>query len=188
MQTFFEANLGQLIKTAAHIIIFIVLRWVLIRFVIRYAKKSERVEHRTGLILKYINILITGVLIIGLILIWGVDFSHLGWVMSSVFAVVGIGFFAQWSILSNITSGVIMFFTFPYKIGDYIKIHDKEFPCEGIIEDIKTFHLIMRTPEGGIVTYPNSLMLQKGVAVITLAEIEAAADEDDKNVKEQPID
>jgi hypothetical protein len=25
--------------------------------------------------------------------------------------------FAQWSILSNITSGIILFFSFPFKIG-----------------------------------------------------------------------
>ena len=110
--------------------------------------------------------------------------------MSSVFALIGVGFIAQWSILSNITSGIIMFFTFPYKIGDYIIIHDKEFPKEGIISDIKSFHLILTTQENEIVTYPNTLMLQKGVTVIKPAEFDAMEIEtdEDKNVKEQPID
>ena len=43
---------------------------------------------------------------------------------------MGVAMFAQWSILSNITSGIILFFSFPFKIGDLILIHDKDFPIE----------------------------------------------------------
>lgn len=188
METFLKNNLTQIIQTGAHFLLFIILRWVLIRLVKRFAKKSEKVEHRTGLIIKYIDLLTIFLLLLGIFLIWGVEFKDLGLVMSSVFAVIGVALFAQWSILSNITSGVIMFFTFPYKIGDYIKVHDKEFPYEGIIEDIKTFHLIVKTTEGELITYPNSLMLQKGVSVIKPDEIDEFLLDDDKNVKEQPID
>ena len=127
-------------------------------------------------------------IIFGLILIWGVDFTDVGWVMSSVFAVIGIGFFAQWSILSNITSGIIMFFTFPYKIGDFIIIHDKEYAYEGTIEDIKGFHVLIKSNSGELITYPNSLMLQRGVTVVKPDEIDEYLHDDDKNVKEQPID
>lgn len=188
MEEFFDNHLLQMVQTGAHVLFFVILRWILIRLVKRFAKKSEKVEHRTGLILKYIDFLTIFLLILGLFLIWGVEFADLGFVMSSVFAVIGVALFAQWSILSNITSGVIMFFTFPYKIGDYIKVHDKEFPYEGIIEDIKTFHLIVKTTEGELITYPNSLMLQKGVSVIKPDEINEFLLDDDKNVKEQPID
>ena len=87
-------------------------------------------------------------------------------VFSSVFAVIGIALFAIWSILSNITSGVIMFFSFPYKVGDKIKIHDKDYPLEAIIEDIRTFQLILRDDNGDLVTYPNNLILQKAVTLI----------------------
>ena len=188
MNMYFENNLIQLLQTGIHIAIFIISRWVLIRIVKRYARRSEKVEHRTGLIIKYIDFATIFMLILGLFLIWGVGINDLGWVMSSVFAVIGIGFFAQWSILSNITSGIIMFFTFPYKIGDYIIIHDKEFPSAGTIEDIRTFHIIIKTLEGQQVTYPNSLMLQKGVSVIKPDELETFINENDKNIKDQPLD
>jgi small-conductance mechanosensitive channel len=117
-----------------------------------------------------------------------VDFRNLGLVLSSVFAVIGIALFAQWSILSNVTSGVIMFFTFPYKIGDYIKIHDKDVPCEGIIEDIKTFHIILHTTDNEIVTYPNSMMLQKGVSIVKPEEFYEHKHELDKNKEALPHD
>lgn len=186
---FFELYTSQLIQTAIHIALFFILRWILIALVKRFARKSERVEHRTGLIVKYIGFTTIFLIVLGLILIWGVDVRNIGVVLSSVFAVIGIGLFAQWSILCNITSGIIMFFTFPYKIGDYIKIHDKEFPYEGVIDDIKTFHIIIKTATNEIITYPNSLMLQKGVTVIKPDEIEEYLNEEmDENVEEHPID
>ena len=74
--------------------------------------------------------------------------------------------FAQWSILSNITSGIILFFSFPYKIGDYIFIHDKDFPIEAEIEDIGAFHVYLKTKEGEIIVYPNNLMLQIGITIL----------------------
>lgn len=73
---------------------------------------------------------------------------------------------AQWSILSNITSGIILFFSFPYKIGDFIFIHDKDFPIEAEIEDIGAFHVYLKTKEGEMIVYPNNLMLQKGISIL----------------------
>jgi small-conductance mechanosensitive channel len=188
-----------LIKTLIAIIVLILLRGTLIHLTKRYARKIERVEQRTGLIIKHINYATVFCIALVIFFIWGVDFDHLGSVFLSVFAVIGVGFFAQWSILTNITSGIIMFFIFPYKIGDYIKIHDKENDFQGTIEDIKTFHVILRTSLGEMITYPNSLIIQKGVSVVKPEEIdlidilinheEKPEDpSDDKNVKEQPID
>jgi len=179
-----QFNTNQILKTLIVIVGIIFLRWLLVRITKKVARRFERVEHRTGLIIKYLDFSAIFLIILGLILIWGVDVKNLSLVLSSVFAVVGIGFFAQWSILSNITSGVIMFFTFPYKIGDYIKIHDKEFPYEGVIEDIKTFHLILRTSENEIVTYPNSMTLQKGITVIKPEEISTYIQEHEEAEKD----
>ena len=158
-------------SSAILIAVFIIIRFILRRIVKKYARKFERVEHRTGLILRYIDFFAIFGAILGLIVIWGVRIQDLGWVISSVFAVIGIGFFAQWSILSNITSGVIMFFTFPYKIGDYIIIHDKEFNYEGYIENIKAFQVVLKTLDNNIIVYPNVMLMQKGVSIIDFDDI-----------------
>jgi len=100
-------------------------------------------------------------------IIWGVQAHN---VVTSVYAVLtllGIALFAQWSVLSNITAAVILFFAFPFKIGDRIKILDGDFDIEGEIEDIRAFHTLLRTSNGEIITYPNNLMLQKGIRIIT---------------------
>ncbi len=174
---------SQLVQSVALLIVLLLIRIMLKRTIRSYAKKFERLEHRTGLIMKHVDFAVLFLIVIGLITIWGVDFKNLGLVMSSVFAVIGIAFFAQWSILSNITSGVIMFFTFPYKIGDYIIIHDKENPCEGYIEDIKTFHIILQATDNEIITYPNSMMLQKGVSIIKPKGIPEQQAKFDKNLE-----
>jgi len=86
--------------------------------------------------------------------------------LSSIFAVIGVALFAQWSILSNITAGIIIYFSAPFKIGDYIRILDKDMPIEARVEDIFTFYTHLRTRDGGVHIFPNSLLLQKAVSVI----------------------
>ena len=105
---------------------------------------------------------------------WSVNYKDLGVLLSSVFAVIGVALFAQWSILSNITAGVIIFFSFPFKIGNTIRILDKELTDTNsteidsfVIEDIRAFHLHLRRSNGEILTYPNNLVLQKGVILIS---------------------
>lgn len=188
MEAYIETYYIPLLKSVILLIILFSIREVLKRTVRNFAKKFERVEHRTGLIMKHINFAIFGIIMLGLIFIWGVDFKNLGLAMSSVFAVIGIAFFAQWSILSNVTSGIIMFFTFPYKIGDYIIIHDHDVPCEGFIEDIRTFHVILNTSGKATITYPNSMMLQKGVSIVANKSITQPQEEVDKNKELLPHD
>lgn len=112
------------------------------------------------------------IIILFLPLIWGFQPKDVTVFLSSIFAVIGIAFFAQWSILSNITSGIIMFFTFPYKLGDFIKIHEGEDSIYGYIEDIRTFQVIIRGLDNKITTFPNSMMLQKGVSILNEENIE----------------
>jgi small-conductance mechanosensitive channel len=108
--------------------------------------------------------------------IFGTEYKDLAVIFSSVFAFICIGLFAIWSILSNITSGIILFFSFPFKVGDIIEIHDKDFPIEAIIEDIRAFQLHLRLDNGNLVTYPNNLMLQKAVTLVEKDAIEEFED------------
>lgn len=157
------------IEVIATVILFAVvlfLRIVTAKLIRRYAKLSSIMEHRTNLVIKYIHILINILAIVALIVIWGVQKKDILLTLSSVTTVVGVAMFAQWSILSNITSGVILFFFFPFRIGDVIKVHDKDFPVQAEIEDIKAFHIYLKTEEGERITYPNNLLLQKGISII----------------------
>lgn len=164
--------LPRIIFTVLVFLIFMVLRISLKKIIIQFADKSYRLQKRTKPVVKILNFTALFLFVVALLFVWGINFKDFGLFISSVFAVIGIAMFAQWSILSNITSGVIMFFTFPYRIDDFIKIHDGDNSIYGHIEDIKTFHVVIKTPEGEMVTFPNSLMLQKGVSVLNKKNIE----------------
>src|SRR5690606_29158869 len=129
----------ELIESGILILILFLLRFIIKKAIQNFTKRIERLEHRVGLIKKHVDYAVFFLIILGLLAIWGLDFQNLGLVMSSVFAVIGIAFFAQWSILSNVTSGLIMFFTFPYKIGDYIIVHDKEHHVKDLSKTSKHF-------------------------------------------------
>lgn len=97
----------------------------------------------------------------------GIEYSQISFFLSSVFAVLGVALFAQWSILSNITASLIIFFAFPYRVGDRIRICDKDDDISGVIVEISLFHVLVKR-RGDLITYPNSLILQK--AVVKLAD------------------
>jgi hypothetical protein len=156
----------EIISTGILLLIVILLRVIVSKLIRRYAKLSEIIERRTNLVVKYIHLLINIIAIFTLIVIWGVQTKDIFITISSITTVLGVGLFAQWSILSNISSGIILFFSFPFKIGDVIKIHDQDFPVEAEIEDIKAFHVYMKTKEGEMITYPNNLLLQRGISII----------------------
>ncbi len=156
----------ELIATGILLFLVVLSRLIVSKVVRSFAKRSQTIEKRTRLVLKYIHLLINILAIIALIIIWGVQTKDIFITLSSITTVVGVAMFAQWSILSNITSGIILFFSFPYKIGDFIFIHDKDFPIEAEIEDIGAFHVYLKTKEGEIIVYPNNLMLQKGISIL----------------------
>jgi small-conductance mechanosensitive channel len=164
--TFFNNYTRETIATGVVFVIIIVLRIVTTKLVRRYAKSSQTIERRTNLVIKYMHLFINILAIVALTIVWGVQTRDIFIALSSIATVVGVAMFAQWSILSNITAGIILFFSFPFKIGDTIRIHDKDFPIEAEIEDISAFHVYLSTKDGEKIIYPNNLLLQRGISII----------------------
>ncbi|MGL2986030.1 mechanosensitive ion channel domain-containing protein [Flavobacterium sp. RSSA_27] len=173
---FLNHYLKEEISTLVLLVFVFITRALVTKLVRRFAKSSEIIERRTNLVIKYIHILIHILAIITVILIWGVQAKDIFITLSSIATIIGVAMFAQWSILSNITAGIILFFSFPFKIGDVILIHDKEYPVEGEIIDIGAYHVTIRSKEGEMVIYPNNLFFQKGISIIKKGTIESPAE------------
>ncbi|MDN3667025.1 mechanosensitive ion channel domain-containing protein [Algibacter miyuki] len=173
---FFETYSTELKITGIVILVLFIIRYLVHVTVTKIGKKSGINDARIRLIRRYITATLLLIALVIEAFVFGAQFHDLAVVFSSVFAVLGIALFAIWSILSNVTSGIIMFFNFPYKVGDKIEIHDKDFPIKAIIEDIRAFQLILRLDNGDLVTYPNNLMLQKGVTLIEKDAIDEGSD------------
>ncbi|MFH0288909.1 mechanosensitive ion channel domain-containing protein [Vibrio owensii] len=108
-------------------------------------------------------------------IVTGIGYGDVSLFLSSIFAVLGVAFIAQWSILSNITASFLIFFVFPYRVGDRIKVVDKDEDISGEIQEIRMFHVLIKHDNGNLITYPNNLMLQK--AVLKLAKEKAKPEE-----------
>ena len=150
------------------IVVYPSVRFIINKVIDKVAKPNMQNEGHGKMTKKTFNILILFLLASILISIWGVNTRNLLLAMSSIFAVIGVALFAQWSILSNITAGIVIFFSARFKIGDRIKIHDKDFPIEATLIDITTFYVYLETDEGEKIAYPNNLILQKGISVIKI--------------------
>ena len=129
------------------------------------AEKKTVHATRTAFINRCFSITYFSFLFAVYIIVSGIGYGNFSIFISSVFTVIGVGFIAQWSILSNITASFLIFFVFPYRIGDSIIVADGD-GIEGEILDIRMFHTLLKHPEGNVITYPNSLLLQKSVTKI----------------------
>ena len=160
--------LGSSIVTKLLLALFWVLAFYLgsrlLRRVVRNLGISRSLgDLRVRYIARLMNIGLVFCCIVIVCLLFGLGYSEVSVFLSSIFAVVGVALFAQWSILSNITASLIIFFGFPYRVGDRIKILDGDADMCGVILDISSFHVILRRDDGNVITYPNTLILQKAV-------------------------
>ncbi|GAC21107.1 mechanosensitive ion channel family protein [Paraglaciecola arctica] len=163
------------------IVLFIITRkWVESAF--KRVVKNKKATLKRKLMVRQILLVIHLVvfLIIGSITL-GIDYGKFTVFLSSAFAVLGIALFAQWSILSNITAGILIFFNFPYRVGDTVRIANKDFDLTGMIEEITTFHVLIRHADGDLITYPNSLILQTPVIKLKTKHLKAPKEEEEHN-------
>lgn len=156
-----EAYKIKIIETIVIIVVFSITK-LITKGVI--GKVGKRFKYQTGRIKitnKIVGIILFVVLIVILTIIWGVDQSKLLLFLSSVLTILGVAFFAQWSIISNITSTLIIFFNHPIKIGDSLTIIDKDYQIEGTLSDIGIFFVILKTKENKKITIPSNVFMQK---------------------------
>jgi small-conductance mechanosensitive channel len=115
-------------------------------------------------------------------LVWGVNQEDLAVLIGSVLTVIGIAFFAQWSLLSNVTSSVIIFFNHPLKLNDSIIIMEgKDYVIEGTVTSIGLFFVTLATPDGGELSLPNNVFIQKTIKKMSeLPEVESAEEDEDE--------
>ncbi len=166
-EKFNNPYLNEEIYSFVILLFYFVFKYFTQKLIRKYARINESLEQRTNLVIKYVNMLLGALAVISIIIVWGVKKDQIFLFISSIFTVAGVAAVAQWSLLSNVTAGIILFFSFPFKIGDTIKIHDKDFPIEAEILDIKAFYVYLKTIDNELITYPNNLLMQKGVSLLT---------------------
>ncbi len=151
----------EMIESVVILFLYLAVRFVLNKAVEKVTLKFTHQRARTKIIKKFVNSFLLFVGLQFLLFVWGVEQSELIFFISTMLTVLGIAFFAQWSIISNVTSALIIFFSHPAKIGDTITVLDKDYSIKGRISDIEMFFITIKTEEGDKVTIPNNVFIQK---------------------------
>lgn len=155
--------LYRLIATAVIIVLGPIIQWVLKISIHRIAEGNQLKASRARLVSKIIRT--TWLMFVGLVLIsiWGLDVKNVWLFVTGIAGMVAIGFFAIWSLLSNIVAGFFLFLFHPFRIDDEILILPEG--IQGIVVDITTAFVVLRAEDGSHIHVPNNLCFQKFIKV-----------------------
>ncbi len=151
----------QIIETLTALVLYVIIKLLINHYVNTITAGNIATKIRSKIVKKAINLTILSVFLIILLSIWGVNQSELAVFIGSMLTVMGIALFAQWSILSNIASGVIIFFNHSVQLEDTIMIIDKDYEIEGRISDIGLFFVVLKTKDNEKIDIPNTVFLNK---------------------------
>lgn len=156
----------QIIETIVVIVGYFTAYYTTKVFINNSLKQTHLQRGRRKMIIKAVHLVSFLAASIFLSAIWGLKQNEIAVFVGTLLTALGIAFFAQWSLLSNVTSSLLLFFNHPVKIGDTLKVLDKEYPFEGEVTDLTYFFVHLKSANGEIITIPNSLLLQKSVSVL----------------------
>lgn len=156
----------QILETVAVMVSYIIVHYITKNFVNNSLKQTHLQRGRRKMIIKAVHLLSFIAATVLISAIWGLNQNEIAVFVGTILTALGIAFFAQWSLLSNVTSSLLLFFNHPVKIGDTIKVLDKDYPFEGEVTDLTYFFVHLKTDAGEVITIPNSLLLQKSVLVM----------------------
>lgn len=165
IQYFLEAHFNTLQWLLTFLILIMVL---IVRSLVRKRLNNLLVQHgyeahRAILTRRILNFGVYLAAIIALMTIWGASAQNIWIYFSSILAVIAVGFFATWSILSNIVAGLLIYTSNPFRIGSTIKLFDPE--IKAMVKDINLLYTQLEDEEG-VTQVPNSVFFQQSFKVL----------------------
>jgi small-conductance mechanosensitive channel len=156
----------QIIETAIIVGCYIILYFIFKIVINNFLKKTRLERSRRKMAIRAIQLFTTITVVILLTGVWGFKQSEIAWFASTILTALGIALFAQWSLLSNITSSILIFFNHPVKLGDHIKVLHKDYHYEGEVTEMNYFFIHIKTENNEVITIPNSHFFQSSYSVL----------------------
>jgi small-conductance mechanosensitive channel len=137
-------------------------------YLLRRPLRDSRRQLAARIRLSYETVLTTTRLLIGalwviaamLVLeIWGVSVGGLWTLLVGVATIVGVGFLATWTMISNVTASFFIAFWRPFHLGDTIEMLPEN--LRGRVIDRNLMFVVVRESSGTIIQVPNNLFFQK---------------------------
>jgi small-conductance mechanosensitive channel len=155
----------QIIETLIILGCYIILYFLVKTVINNFLKKTRLERSRRKMTIRAVQLFTTMTAIILLTGVWGFKQNEIAFFASTILTALGIAFFAQWSLLSNITSSILIFFNHPVKLGDYVKVLHKDYHYEGEVTEMNYFFVHIKTADNEIITIPNSHFFEKSFSV-----------------------
>jgi len=156
----------QIFETLLIFVVYIALYFIFKIIINNFLKKTRLERGRRKMAIRTIQLFTTITAIILLTGVWGFKQSEIALFASSILTALGVAFFAQWSLLSNISSSILIFFNHPVKLGDFIKVLHKDYQFEGEVIELNYFFVHVKTANNEIITIPNSHFFDKSFLVL----------------------
>lgn len=163
----------RIIETIILAVFYLFTKRFFIKRISRKIEKNKFLEFRGKTIEQTLHIILTVICILILMIIWGVETSEVSIFVGSTLTFVGVAFFAQWSLLSNITSSVILFFSHPVRLNDMISIVEgKEYEIRGRVTKIGLLFITLRSEDDEDIIFPNNVFIQKSIKKVAQKNIQ----------------
>lgn len=114
--------LFQILASAVTVLVGFALTLGGLRLLDRFGVLHQFPPRRTVYLKKMVKYGMLALVAVTVGVIWGVDLASPWIVVSPLFGIIGIALFAQWSLLSNVTSCVVLYFSASFKIDDTVTI------------------------------------------------------------------
>ena len=91
--------------------------------------------------------------------LWGLDVSGIWALLISAAAIIGVGFLAVWTIVSNITASLFLSVWRPFKLGQTVEVLPEN--LKGRVIDRNLMFTVLRDGEDRVLQVPNNFFFQK---------------------------
>ena len=116
--------------------------------------------HESALTMTRVSIGAVWIIVATLLLeIWGISVGGLWTLLVSAATVIGVGFLATWTMVSNITASFFIAIWRPFRLGDTIEVLPEN--LKGRVIESNLMFVVVRESGGSVIQIPNNLFFQR---------------------------
>jgi small-conductance mechanosensitive channel len=154
-------TLVQLMISAIIFVVTFLFSVIATNYINKVSAKRGAKKKSTILVKRSLNTVAWFFAILIIAIVWGINIQNLWVAITGIIAITAIGFFAVWSILSNVIAGMILFFSKNFNLGEEIEILPEK--IKGQVISIHSMFTIIEDKKGNKINIPNNLILQRMV-------------------------
>lgn len=137
----------------------VLLNLVASRALLLIARRTSFTEQEIKPIRRTVKWVITIVALVFVFGAFGLNVGGMWGVLSTILAMVAIGFVAVWSVLSNTLCTLIIMIFRPFAVGDEVEFAGD--PVKGRVIDLNFIYTSLDAGDGTVMQIPNNLFFQK---------------------------